>query len=208
MSTLSCTQHEATKDAAKDVASPQKHKKRKLTKGGTAMATTSKAENIDHRKEAVATGSVVVEDKGKKVDVEPAKVDEANLTIAPQLPLAYATAKWTLLSHHSVLLAGTDKAAKKALRHEWTRGSMTAKDQSVCKNLDNVSFNQLMTQATVQDWDLALSTVGDFMLPGSDLSGAVESTKKEGISETLKEDTEVVEVPSGAVTAVEEVPQN
>ncbi|GAB2290075.1 hypothetical protein Dimus_024366 [Dionaea muscipula] len=78
---------EVTRDAVKDVASPQKHKKRKLTKEGTAVATTSKAENIEHRKEAVATGSNVVEYKVKEVALEPVKVDEANLTVAPQLVL-------------------------------------------------------------------------------------------------------------------------
>ncbi|GAB2275494.1 hypothetical protein Dimus_010252, partial [Dionaea muscipula] len=74
---LEVTDDEATEDVVKDVASAQKHKKRKLTKGGTAIATTSKAENIDHRKQVVATGYNVVEYKGKEVVMEPVKVDEA-----------------------------------------------------------------------------------------------------------------------------------
>ncbi|GAB2284202.1 hypothetical protein Dimus_018668, partial [Dionaea muscipula] len=51
--------------------------------------------------------------------------------------LAYETAKWTLMPYHNMLLAGTDKAAKEAMRHEWKRGVMTAKDQSIWKNLDD-----------------------------------------------------------------------
>ncbi|GAB2296134.1 hypothetical protein Dimus_030267, partial [Dionaea muscipula] len=85
------TDDEATKDAAKDVASPQKHKKGKLTKGGIVKATSFEVENIDHRKEPVVTGSNVVEDKGKGVTVvamESKKVDEARRktgTIVTQL---------------------------------------------------------------------------------------------------------------------------
>ncbi|GAB2296808.1 hypothetical protein Dimus_030911, partial [Dionaea muscipula] len=63
---------EATEDVAKDEVSPPKQKRRNMTKGGEAV---------------VARGSeeTTVTEKGKEVVVEPVKVDEANLTIAPQL---------------------------------------------------------------------------------------------------------------------------
>ncbi|GAB2287824.1 hypothetical protein Dimus_022181 [Dionaea muscipula] len=77
-------------------------------------------------------------------------IDPSAPSLTTSKPLSYTTAKWTLMQHYSVLLAGADKAAKEALSHEWTRGAMMAKDQSVCKNLDDVSLNELMTQAAVQ----------------------------------------------------------
>ncbi|GAB2280910.1 hypothetical protein Dimus_015527, partial [Dionaea muscipula] len=69
---------EAKEEVAKDEVPPPKQKKRKLTKGGkTMVATGSEAETT----KAVATGSDVVEAKGKEVAIEP----EVNLTVASQL---------------------------------------------------------------------------------------------------------------------------
>ncbi|GAB2270649.1 hypothetical protein Dimus_005528 [Dionaea muscipula] len=70
--------------------------------------------------------------KGKGVVVEPANVDEAKEKARP-LPAV-----------------GADKAVKEAIRHEWMWGAMTVKYQSISKNLDDVSLNQLMTQVAIQ----------------------------------------------------------
>ncbi|GAB2272931.1 hypothetical protein Dimus_007745 [Dionaea muscipula] len=118
----------------------------------------------------MVTRSGVVEDKGKKVVVVPVKVDEANLTVAPQLlpeprvqqetGAGRKTRSKVKTGDGKVLLASDDKATKEAMRYEWTRGAMTTKDQRVCKNLDDVSLNQLMTQVAIQEHPLENSYVG------------------------------------------------
>ncbi|GAB2282106.1 hypothetical protein Dimus_016664, partial [Dionaea muscipula] len=56
-----------------------------------------------------------------------------------------------------------------------------------------------------KDWDMALSKVEDFMLTGFDVPVFGEPTEEVGGNEVLKDNIEVVEVPSAAITSVEVV---
>ncbi|GAB2268311.1 hypothetical protein Dimus_003279 [Dionaea muscipula] len=67
------TNDEETEEVSKDEASTPKHKKRKLTKEGAAVAT--------------GTEEMAATERWKGVAIEPTKIDEAHLTVAPQLVL-------------------------------------------------------------------------------------------------------------------------
>ncbi|GAB2299512.1 hypothetical protein Dimus_033578, partial [Dionaea muscipula] len=75
---------------------------------------------------------------------------DPSATAPSSRPLAYHSPKWKIMPHQSIVLVIQDKEVNEALRHEWTRRVMTAKDLDVVAKLSDDALSQVMTQAAVQ----------------------------------------------------------
>ncbi|GAB2299674.1 hypothetical protein Dimus_038577 [Dionaea muscipula] len=70
-------------------------------------------------------------------------------TLPPQI-LSFSSPKWNIMPHHFVILPGPDKQNQEALRLEWARGAITAKDVQVATALSDEELSQHISLVVVK----------------------------------------------------------
>ncbi|GAB2286224.1 hypothetical protein Dimus_020646 [Dionaea muscipula] len=138
---------------------PKKKPKRTLKKNGAEVSVATHPGVEPQEKELIVAPA---KDKGKGV-TDPKRTNlPPQLELPPQLlPIDPATAqppqkisfsspRWKIMPHHSIIKPRPDKEAHEALRLEWARGAMTAKDVEVATGLSDEEISQHITASVVK----------------------------------------------------------